>query len=269
MARRLRKGGKYMHQAPVIVVGGLHFDLALIAMTLITMIVVMVIAGLGARKLSVDNPGKMQNFLEWVLEFVMGIVGSTLGSKRGRPFVMLGITLLMFIFVSNLLGLPFYVVSSHHHPFSLFGYAIVTEEMIAKATNHEVEIGWWKSPTADASVTLGLAGFVILMSHYLGIVKNTRHYFKHYLEPFPAFLPINLIEQISKLLTLALRLFGNIFAGEVMIAVILKVGIFGIIPLIVWQAFSTFIGSIQAFIFTTLTMVYLSQMVKHEEAEQH
>jgi F-type H+-transporting ATPase subunit a len=78
---------------------------------------------------------------------------------------------------------------------------------------------------------------------------------------------MNIIEQFSKLLTLGLRLFGNIFAGEVMISVILKASFFGIIPLIAWQGFSIFIGTIQAFIFTTLTMVYLSQNMKHEEHE--
>jgi F-type H+-transporting ATPase subunit a len=256
---------KNMHHFPVINVAGLHLDLALIAMTLLTMIVVVFLGTLGVRNLSVDKPGKMQNFIEWIVEFVMGIIGGTLGTKQGRSFLMLGITLLMFIFVGNMLGLPFYIVSSHHEPFSIFGYPVITPEMIAASPTHEVEMSWWKSPTADISVTMGLAGFVIIMAHYLGMTRNTKHYFKHYLEPFPFLLPLNLIEQVAKLLTLGLRLFGNIFAGEVMIGVILKAGFLGIIPLIVWQGFSIFIGSIQAFIFTTLTMVYLAQLIKHEE----
>lgn len=259
-----------MHEAPIIHVAGLSFDLASIAMIVLTTIIVMIIASLGVRRLSVDNPGKMQNFVEWIFEFVSNIIGGVMSSKQGRPFLMLGITLIMFIFVGNMLGLPFYIVTSHHEPFSLFGLEIVSAEDIAASANHEVEIGWWKSPTADASVTLGLAGLVILMAHYLGITRNTKHYFKHYTEPFKVMLPLNIIEQLAKLLTLGLRLFGNIFAGEVMIGVILKISLYGIIPLIVWQGFSIFIGTIQAFIFTTLTMVYISQMiVRHDEHEQH
>jgi F-type H+-transporting ATPase subunit a len=256
---------KKMHHSPTIVIAGFHFDLAAIAMILLTCLIVVFLGLLGTRKLSVNKPGKMQNFLEWVLEFVQGIIGGTIGEKRGRPFLILGITLLMFIFVGNMLGLPFFVVSTHHEPLSLFGYKVITQEMLNHATGHEVEISWWKSPTADPSVTLGLAGVIVLMAHYIGITTNTKHYFGHYFQPFKVWLPMNIIEQFSKLLTLGLRLFGNIFAGEVMISVILKAGFFGILPLIAWQGFSIFIGTIQAFIFTTLTMVYISQNMKQEE----
>jgi F-type H+-transporting ATPase subunit a len=256
-----------MHNSPTIVIAGLHFDLAAIAMILLTCLVVVILGLLGTRKLSVEKPGKMQNFLEWVFEFVQNIIGGTIGSKKGRPFLMLGITLLMFIFVGNMLGLPFYLVSSHHEPFSIFGYEVVSQAMIDAAKEHEYEISWWKSPTADASITLGLAAVVVIMAHFIGITTNTKHYFAHYFQPFKVWLPMNIIEQFSKLLTLGLRLFGNIFAGEVMISVILKASFFGIIPLIAWQGFSIFIGTIQAFIFTTLTMVYISQNMKHEEHE--
>jgi F-type H+-transporting ATPase subunit a len=256
-----------MHHSPIIVIAGLHFDLAIISMILITCLIVVILGLLGTRKLSVEKPGKMQNFLEWVLEFVQGIIGGTIGEKKGRPFLILGITLLMFIFVGNMLGLPFFVVTTHHEPFSLFGYEIIKQADINAATGHEVEISWWKSPTADASVTLGLAGVIVIMAHFIGITTNTKHYFAHYFQPFKVWLPMNIIEQFSKLLTLGLRLFGNIFAGEVMISVILKASFFGIIPLIAWQGFSIFIGTIQAFIFTTLTMVYLSQNMKQEEHE--
>jgi F-type H+-transporting ATPase subunit a len=258
-----------MHTSPVIEIGGIPFDLAAIAMIILTSIVVIILGTLGSRKLSVENPGKMQNFMEWIIEFVQGIIGSTIGSKQGQKFLTLGVTLIMFIFVGNMLGLPFYIVTEHHEPFSLFGHEIISDQMLAKAAGHHVEISWWKSPTADASVTMGLAAMVIFMTHYLGIFKNTKHYFKHYFEPFPFLLPLNIIEQIAKLLTLGLRLFGNIFAGEVMISVILKASIWGIIPLMAWQGFSIFIGTIQAFIFTTLTMVYISQNVKHEESHGH
>jgi F-type H+-transporting ATPase subunit a len=78
-------------------------------------------------------------------------------------------------------------------------------------------------------------------------------------------LPLNIIENLAKPVALAIRLFANIFAGEVLITVILKLGILSIPFLAVWQGFSIFVGALQAFIFTILTMVYIAQMTIHEE----
>ncbi|WP_128896230.1 F0F1 ATP synthase subunit A [Longirhabdus pacifica] len=266
-----------MHKAPIIEVLGVRLDLSILIMTIVTCIIVFVIARLGARKLSVTNPGKMQNFMEWLIEFVQGIVASTMDMKRGKPFVTLGLTLIMFIFVGNMLGLPFAVVTEHKQPTEIFGATLVEQGDLDKAKNdliakaeakgeeydphdyHGVGFVWWKSPTADPMVTTGLALIVILLTHYLGVFKNTKSYFKHYLKPYPVFLPIHIVEEASKLITLSMRLFGNIFAGEIMISVIVMAGVFGIPMLAVWQGFSIFVGSIQAFIFCMLTMVYIAQ----------
>ncbi len=258
-----------MHELPIINLMGIDVDISAILMITITCLIVFIIARAGTSRLSVDKPGKMQNFVEWIVEFVQSLISSTMDMKTGRPFLMLGITLIMFIFfVGNMLGLPFGIVTEHTQPFSLFGHEIVTEQMIhdAEAKGKEgVGISWWKSPTADMAVTMALALMVIFMSHFLGLTRNTKHYLKHYFEPHWLMFPLNIIEQISKLLTLGLRLFGNIFAGEVLIGVILMAGFWGIIPLIVWQGFSIFVGTIQAFVFSILTMVYLGQMLEHKE----
>jgi len=254
-----------MHSAPVIDLFGISWlkvDVASILAILVTSVIVFILAYAGTRKLSVENPGKLQNFLEWVVEFVRNLIASTMDMKRGNKFVMLGISLIMFIFVANMLGLPFYIVTEHHEESTFLGYVI--EATRGLQHGEHVEIGWWKSPTADASVTMGLALAMIILAHYLGITKNTKPYFKHYFEPYVFFFPLNIIKEISKLLTLGLRLFGNIFAGEVMIAVLLMAGAFGILPLIVWQGFSIFVGAIQAFVFTILTMVYISQNTEHD-----
>lgn len=248
------------HLAPVVHVAGLNIDLSAIIMITVTCIIVFLLARLGARNLSVENPGKMQNFMEWVLDFVKNIISSSLDMKKGQMFIVLCTTLIMFIFVGNMLGLPFAIVTEHTQPLG----TIVTAEQLAAEHGH-VHINWWKSPTADASVTMGLALLVIVYSHYLGLKMNRKHYLKHYTQPFAVFLPINIIEQFSKLLTLGMRLFGNIYAGEVMIATIVMIGWIGVVPLIIWQAFSIFVGSIQAFVFTMLTMVYISQNIVHEE----
>lgn len=237
-------------------------------MIVVTSIIVFVIARLAVRNLSVTNPGKLQNFMEWVVEFVQNVISSSMEWKKGKAFLSLGLTLIMFIFVANMLGLPFAIVTEHHEPFKLFGHEIISAEDLKayeEKTGHaEMHLLWWKSPTADAAVTMGLALMVVVLTHFLGATKNTKHYFLHYFEPYPVFFPLNLLKEVAKLLTLGMRLFGNIFAGEIMISTILLGGPLLIPLLSVWQGFSIFVGAIQAFIFTVLTMVYMSQALEHK-----
>ncbi|TCZ69366.1 ATP synthase F0 subunit A [Paenibacillus albiflavus] len=257
-----------MHESPIFKFLGIEFDFSVLLATIITIIIVFIIAKLSVRNLSVDKPTKMQNFMEWVIEFVSGFISSVMDMKRGKGFITLGVTLILFIFVANLLGLPFNISTEVSQPFSLFGTEVISQQMIdhAHETGKHLSIAWFKSPTADALFAMGLAGMVIFMVHFLGMTRNTKGYFKHYFEPFWFFIPLNLIKEFSKLLTLGMRLFGNIFAGEVMIAVILMAGVGGIVPLIAWQGFSIFVGAIQAFIFTVLTMVYIAQAAeKHHD----
>lgn len=254
-----------MHDFPILEVSGFNIDISTWFMIIVSCIIVFALARLSVRNLSVTNPSKMQNFLEWVVEFVQGIVASTMDLKHGRSYVGLGLTLILFIFVSNLLGLPFAIITEHTEPLTLFGLTIVSEATIAAAGEQGAHVLWWKSPTADVAVTLGLATVVFFMIHYLGMARNRKHYLKHYFEPFPIFFPLNIIKEISKPATLAIRLFANIFAGELLIATIIMAGAFGIPIMIAWQGFSIFIGAIQAFLFTMLTMVYIAQASVHEE----
>jgi len=250
-----------MHEFPIWQLGPLDIDISSFIAITVSVIITFVLAKLAVRNLSVDNPSKLQNFLEWVVDFVHNFISSTMPINRVKPFLTLGLTLIMFIFISNLLGLPFGVVMETHHAQESIG---ITEELLAKKGGH-VEIAFWKSPTADLSVTAGLALIVFVIVHFLGLRLNTKHYLKHYFKPYPIFFPVNVIETISKPLTLALRLFANIFAGEVLIATILMLGWIGTPFLIAWQGFSLFVGGIQAFLFTILTMVYISQAAIHEE----
>jgi len=256
-----------MHDLPILQVAGLNIDLSILLPTIVTCIVVLVLARLAVRNLSVENPTGVQNFMEWVVEFVHNIVASAMPLKHAKSYISLGMTLIMFIFVANLLGLPFPILIEFTKPQELFGFTLVSQEMLdaAHAAGKHVEMNFWKSPTADIMATLGLATIVFVLIHYLGITKNRKHYLKHYFEPYPIFLPLNLVEQIARPITLAIRLFANIFAGEILIGVILMAGWFGIPMLAVWQGFSIFVGAIQAFLFTMLTMVYISQSTVHEE----
>ncbi|WP_071460982.1 F0F1 ATP synthase subunit A [Bacillus massilinigeriensis] len=233
------------HGAPIKEFLGLNFNLANILMITVASAIVFIIAVLSTRRLAMKPTG-IQNFMEWVMDFVKGIINSTMDWKDGGRFHVLGITLMMYIFVSNMLGLPFSVV-----------------------VNHEL---WWKSPTADPVVTLTLATMVVGLSHYYGVrLKGTAAYGKEFFKPFWFMFPIKIIEEFANTLTLGLRLYGNIYAGEILLSLIaggLATGTFGniaaAIPMLAWQGFSVFIGAIQAFIFTMLTMVYLAHKVSDD-----
>jgi F-type H+-transporting ATPase subunit a len=233
------------HGAPVEEFLGLHFNLSNVLMITIASVIVIILAVLGSRALQM-HPTGMQNFMEWVIEFVKNIIGSNMDWKTGGRFLTLGLTVLMYIFVSNMLGLPFAIMLGHDL--------------------------WWKSPTADPTITLTLALMIIVLTHYYGVkLKGGKEYTKDYFRPLPLLFPFKIIEEFANTLTLGLRLYGNIYAGEVLLALLAALGtgsflggIFGIFPMIVWQGFSIFVGAIQAFIFTMLTMVYMSHKVSHD-----
>ncbi|MBT8828958.1 F0F1 ATP synthase subunit A, partial [Lactobacillus delbrueckii subsp. bulgaricus] len=141
----------------------------------------------------------------------------------------------------------------------------------------EVKVGDYmviKSPTADPVTTMSFAMMTLLLSFTFGIQKfGTKGYLQNYARPVGFLLPINIIEEFTNFLTLSLRLYGNIFAGEVLLTLIgnqlgPSMGIVTRIlaaPLaMIWQGFSVFIGSIQAYVFVTLSMVYIGKKVTQE-----
>jgi len=237
------------HEAPLIEdvlgISWLDFNLSNVLMIAIASLIVFVLCVLGARNLQM-KPSGAQNFMEWVLDFVKGMISDTMDWKTGKTFLPLALTLITYILVSNLLG--------------VMTMAVFGDEL------------WWKSPTSDAGITLTLAAMVIVLSHYYGIKeRGVKEYGKDYLRPFPLFLPIKIVEEFANTLTLGLRLFGNIYAGEVLLGLLAGLtsttvlGFFGgAIPMLAWQGFSLFIGTIQAFIFTMLSMVYISHKVSSD-----
>lgn len=221
----------------------LTFNLSTVLMLLITAAIVFIIAVTATRNLKLKPTG-MQNFFEWIMDFVRGIINSNMDWKTGGRFHILGITLIMFIAVGNLIGLP-------------LGGVYINGDL------------WWKSPTADPVVTMTLASMVMVLATYYGIrMRGTKHYFKTFIQPMPFMFPLKIIEEFANTLTLGLRLYGNIYAGEILLGLLAGLagsGILGfigaIVPTMAWLGFSIFIGFIQAFIFTMLTMVYISHKV--------
>ncbi|MGJ9384724.1 F0F1 ATP synthase subunit A [Salipaludibacillus neizhouensis] len=226
----------------------LAVNLSNILMITVSMLIVFLVTFFMSRTIKMYPTGA-QNALEFLVQFIKNIISSTMDWEKGKNFVMLALTLILYVFVANMAGIPF--------------------ELATKA-DHTV---WWRSPTADPILALSLAIMAIALTHIYGVkMKGAKEYGRDYFKPVPFLFPFKLIEEFSNTLTLGMRLFGNIFAKEVLMVLLVSLGTSSLLwgavsflPLIVWQGFGIFIGSLQAFIFAMLTMVYMS----HKVSEDH
>lgn len=231
---------------PIIELFSIHFDLSIILSSTVSAIIVILLTLISTRHVSSGIPGPLQNFFEWLIEIVENIMLNTLGSKENFFILSTGVSLFLYLFIANILGVPFSFI-----------------------TGGEEGLNWWKSPTSDAHVTITLAIMMVAYTHFIDIrLHGIKNYLVSYFKPFTVMLPINLLEQFCTPLTLGLRLFGNIYAGEVILAILagslsngLGSALLAALPMMVWQAYCIVIGGIQSYIFVTLTMVYISQRV--------
>ena len=229
-------------------IGPIWFDGTVAMMTIISCIIVFLVVFICTRNLQMKPKGK-QNFIEWVIDFVRGIVADNLPGSQVNNFHLLGVTMFLFVFVANEIGLVTKIVTTD-------------------------DITLWKSPTADPFVTLTLALMVISLTHFFGIksLGFKNYLINSYLKPVGFLLPLKIIEEFTNVITLGLRLYGNIFAGEVLLGLIanmfISIGWWSIpivMPLeMIWIGFSLFIGAIQAYVFVTLTMVFMSHKIVAE-----
>ncbi|HUO47343.1 MAG TPA: F0F1 ATP synthase subunit A [Acidimicrobiales bacterium] len=221
-------------------VGGLSVQVDVFYSTVVAAVIVITLGLLTARKATSGVPGKLQLFFETVVDQVSQLVESTVG-PAGTKIVPLALAIFLFILTANWLAVI---------PTNLSG----KRELLPP-------------PTASVNLTFAMAIVVVVIIHRDAIkTKGWRAYGRHYLEPFAVFLPINIIEEITKPITLALRLFGNLFAGTLMLLLIAALLPIEAVPVVdvVWKLFDMFIGFIQAFIFALLTIVYYGMAVSTE-----
>lgn len=211
------------------------------------LIVLAIIANWGLRKNSSYKPGLFQSALELMVEAFKNLVVGLMGEMGLKYLPVVG-TLFLFILFSNW----FEVI-----PFSPI-YATFFEKTFGRLPE-------LTAPTSDLNVTAGLAVFSFLISQYYGVRENGLKYFKHFVAPYFVFLPLNLLEMLARPFSLAIRLFGNIFAKEVIIVILVSLLIFPILYPIPILALSVLLGAIQAYIFALLTTVYIAAAV----SEQH
>jgi F-type H+-transporting ATPase subunit a len=209
---------------------GLTFNRDTLLSTGIAGLIVVILGLVMARNVTSGVPNKLQLFFETLVDGVNKQVEESMGIKVAPFVVPLAFTLFFFILTCNWLE----VIPSGHNPEYL------------------------PAPTADVNLTYALALLVIGLVHITSVRRRgVKRYVGHYFKPFKAFVIINIIEELAKPLTLALRLFGNIFAGGIMILLISRLPLF-VVPFgdLIWKPFDMFIGGIQAFIFSLLTILY-------------
>ncbi|HEV3329129.1 MAG TPA: F0F1 ATP synthase subunit A [Acidimicrobiales bacterium] len=229
---------------PTFKVFGLTFDTYVIVATLVAAAIVLLL-GWRARSTATSGvPGKLQLFFEFLIEQVSELTDSVLG-EEGYKYLGIGVMLFFFILVCNWLE---FVPSTFQ-----IG---VTQDILP-------------APTSDVNLPLAMALTVFFYCQYLAFKRRGfGGYFKHYTKPLVVMTPINVIEEITKPITLTFRLFGNVFAGGLLIVVVAVVGqklagqIGGQVALflmsLIWRPFDTiFIGAIQALIFALLTIMYI------------
>ena len=219
-----------------------------IVMSVLILVVVSALCLFIRTRLSVENPGRLQLALEEAVTFLYGMVDDFIGPK-GRNYVTLVGTMFIFILVGNLMGL----------------------------------VPGLKAPTSSINVTLGCALTVFVYYQFHGIKEQgIVWYVKHFMVPpgapwpiAPIYFPIEVISHLSRVLSLSVRLFGNIF-GEDLVIIILASLVPFVVPLPM-MALGLVTSALQAYIFAMLTTIYLAGavVVDHgpdghgEHGEQH
>ncbi len=212
----------------------LHGQVLLTSWLVLTIIAVL--AFLGNSNLKVNAPEGVQNLTEYITEFIRDLAKTQIGEEEYIDWVPFLGTIFLFIFVSNWSG------------------ALLPWRLI------ELPNGELAAPTNDINTTVALALLTSVAYFYAGLRKKGVGYFKRYIEPAAFLLPINILEDFTKPLSLSFRLFGNILADELVVGVLIA-----LVPLVVpipLMLLGLFTSAIQALVFATLAGAYIGESLE-------
>nr|ASN77474.1 ATP synthase CF0 subunit IV [Pedinophyceae sp. YPF-701] len=194
-----------------------------------------VVSFLGNSKLE-KTPSGLQNLTEYVTEFIRDLAKTQIGEEDYLKWVPFLGTIFLFVFVSNWSG------------------ALIPWRLI------EIPSGELAAPTNDINTTVALALLTSVAYFYAGLSKKGLSYFKRYVEPAAFLLPINVLEDFTKPLSLSFRLFGNILADELVVGVLVA-----LVPLVIpipIMLLGLFTSAIQALVFATLAGAYIGEALE-------
>ncbi len=202
-------------------------------------LIIVTLAILGNSNLQEKAPTGLQNLTEYITEFVRDLAKTQIGGHDEAEYLewvpFLG-TIFLFVFVSNWSG-------------ALFPWRLI-----------ELPNGELAAPTNDINTTVALALLTSIAYFYAGFRKKGLGYFKRYIEPAAFLLPINVLEDFTKPLSLSFRLFGNILADELVVGVLIA-----LVPLVVpipLMLLGLFTSAIQALVFATLAGAYIGESME-------
>ena len=204
------------------------FNLEVMIMTWIVIFSLLCFGFLAAQKKSL-LPGPLQVVGELFVVHLFALTEDALGEELSKKYAPLICALFMFLVLSNWLGI----------------------------------LPHLEEPTKDLNtpLSLGLMGFAI--AHWAGIrSKGFRAYAREYFQPMFFMMPLNVIGELAKIVSISFRLFGNIMGGSIIILVVSYLTYSILLPPLLNAFFGLFVGTIQAFVFTMLTVVYISVQVK-------
>ena len=216
---------EHLAAKPLFYIGPMPVDSYMVTMFAITLFLAL-ICFLATKNIQ-KSPGKLQNIVEMSVSGLNNFVADIMGPVKGRKFLPLLGTFFIFIFCSNYVGLL---------PFA-------------------GEVPGLASPTSTISVTATLAVLAFLATHISGFKYHKLHYFKHFITPFAFLLPLNIVEELVKPLSLSVRLYGNVYGDEAVIGTLFKMTHIGV-PVLM-SLLTVLLCLIQAFVFTLLTAIYI------------
>jgi F-type H+-transporting ATPase subunit a len=218
-----------LHQLIIPVFGhNITINLEVIVMTWIVF-ALLIVLGLFASYKRKILPRPIQALGELIISLLYGLTEDALGKELAKTYAPLICALFMFLLLSNWLGI----------------------------------IPHLEEPTKDLNTTFGLGIMGFFIAHYAGIKsKGFKAYIKEYFQPIFFMMPLNVIGELAKIVSISFRLFGNIMGGSIIILVISHLIYSLVLPPLLYGFFGLFVGTIQAFVFTMLTIVYISVQVK-------
>ena len=218
-----------LHQLIISFMGyDIAFNLEVILMTWIVIATLIFFGVMASRKRAL-LPGPVQVLGELFVSALYKLTEDALDKEMAKKYGPLTIALFMFLLLSNWLGI----------------------------------IPHLGEPTKDLNTPLSLGIMGFLIAHYAGIkAKGLKQYLKEYCEPIFFMAPLNVIGEFAKIISISFRLFGNIMGGSIIILVVSYLTYSIFIPPFLYFFFGCFVGTVQAFVFTMLTIVYISVQVK-------
>jgi len=220
---------EFQHYHMVKLFGKFMINWSVLRVILFVDLLLILFAVLVRRKISLI-PGKLQIIAEMIYSFFYSLVVETIGEKK-KYFTPYIFTIFIFIWLCNIIGL--------------------------------IPIPGNLEPTRNLNVPLGMGIMALSVVHFSAIkAKGLGRYLKEYTEPLPFMTPLNVVSELSNVISLSFRLFGNILGGAIIILVVSNLTRYILIPVGLNLFFGLFIGTVQAFVFTMLILSYTAVAIK-------